>query len=1253
MPLTVNQRLPAALAVALALGCSARSPPPAGDTGSAAGAVCLGCHGSAQGSAPPVSTKGTTATSDVRVGAHQSHLGPNPYRKPIACDECHVVPASEGSPGHIDANGDHAQVVFGFLAKANGAAPQWDGARCSATYCHGATLAGGRTSAPEWTKVDGTQVGCGSCHGAPPPLASGHPAVTGTIPAACSTCHPGTVAPDGTILLGGGQHIDGTVQIGAAACTGCHGDPARLPAAAAPAPPRDTLAQTSTSLVSVGAHARHLVGTTLRSAPVPCAECHEVPDNLLHHPDGNVDITFGPLARAGGAIAQWQHASATCAVYCHGATLSGGAAGSPVWTRLDGSQVSCGACHGNPPPPPHPANAQCGTCHLGYTNATVDPVLHIDGYVELDLKTCTSCHGTSARPLAIAPAPPPALSGETATSALGVGAHQAHLTGTALSRPIACTECHPDVTRTDHAAGRNLVRQVTFGPLASSAGAFPRWNRATATCSSTYCHGATLAGGRTTTPVWNVVDGSQKQCDSCHGNPPPAPHVARNDCDSCHPGYSPTRVVPATHIDGVVDATDLRCTTCHGDATRTPAWPAPPLDTHGQSAVTSRGVGAHAKHLTDGPLRRAVACTECHVVPTVMNHATGTATVTFGPLAVTGVSAPRWDGATCSGVYCHGATLGGGTLTAPTWTRVDGTQAACGTCHGNPPPAPHPQSLDCGGCHAGYTATSVNLGSHLDGVVQASGSCTSCHGDPAATGDAAAAPPRDSNGNTSTQARGVGAHQAHVASRLGPPVGCGECHPPTDPVTHPEGTVAVVLGPISRGGGAAPVWKAGPASCAATYCHGATLKGGVDPEPVWTRVNGTSSACDACHGDPPPTASHTGMTRATSCGTCHPGFTSSTVDPVLHVNGVVDANGLSCTSCHGNPARTGPGASAPPRDTAQPPNTQTTARGVGAHQVHLGGGALRGGIACTECHPVPPDLTAHPSGAVEMAFGPLARAGGAAPAWNRTALTCASVYCHGSSLTGGTLRTPGWTTVNGTQAACGTCHGLPPPRPHVQRTTCGACHPGYTATTVSLGAHVNGVVDTVALSCTTCHGDPARVLVTGADPAAAAAPPVDTTGASGASLRSVGAHLAHLNRGAGALAKPTACAECHVVPSSNAHADGIVAVSFGTLARTGGAVPGWNGTTCASTYCHGKHANGLAAAPSWTATGPLDCTTSCHARTPATCAHTMKHDASGGACNGCHKDTDATGTKIVNASLHVNGRVDGVCTDCHNGQVCR
>jgi predicted CxxxxCH...CXXCH cytochrome family protein len=96
-------------------------------------------------------------------------------------------------------------------------------------------------------------------------------------------------------------------------------------------------------------------------------------------------------------------------------------------------------------------------------------------------------------------------------------------------------------------------------------------------------------------------------------------------------------------------------------------------------------------------------------------------TVTFGTKSRTGGVAPAWNGTSCSATYCHGATLTGGTATAPVWTTVDGSQRLCTSCHGNPPSTGHHTVSDhrqagCGACHAGYTTTTANLTAHVDGV---------------------------------------------------------------------------------------------------------------------------------------------------------------------------------------------------------------------------------------------------------------------------------------------------------------------------------------------------------------------------------------------------------------------------------------------------------------------------------------------------------------------------------------------------------
>ena len=156
------------------------------------------------------------------------------------------------------------------------------------------------------------------------------------------------------------------------------------------------------------------------------------------------------------------------------------------------------------------------------------------------------------------------------------------------------------------------------------------------------------------------------------------------------------------------------------------------------------------------------------------------AELTWGTLAKTDGASPAWNTATlqCSNNYCHGGTLGGGTDTTPVWTTTDGSQVACGTCHGSPPPLPHPQTTECVACHAQTVDANNKIKDatkHINGIVETSVTtdCTACHG--SALNEA---PPVDTAGNMATTARGVGAHQGHVAATRGLSIAmdCIECH---------------------------------------------------------------------------------------------------------------------------------------------------------------------------------------------------------------------------------------------------------------------------------------------------------------------------------------------------------------------------------------------------------------------------------------------------------------------------------------------
>jgi predicted CxxxxCH...CXXCH cytochrome family protein len=300
----------------------------------------------------------------------------------------------------------------------------------------------------------------------------------------------------------------------------------------------------------------------------------------------------------------------------------------------------------------------------------------------------------------------------------------------------------PDSTFEPGHVDTALPAELTWGVLATADGAMPSWDGAN--CAGVYCHGSTLSGGTNTTPAWTVVDGSQDVCGACHGLPPDPPHSASTLCGVCHGAVADntpaiTAAGAALHINGTVEVAGTHCNSCHGDS----GSDAPPVDTEGNTATTARGVGAHRIHLAP-TLTTAVACAECHVVPSALDDAGHIdsvlpAEVTFaaGPRSSLDGATPVWNAGAlrCEGTYCHGATLAGGTATAPVWTTVDGSQASCGSCHGSPPSPGHPSSALCGRCHAAVaddTPSVVNAALHVDGTVAydlTDGPCTAagCH----------------------------------------------------------------------------------------------------------------------------------------------------------------------------------------------------------------------------------------------------------------------------------------------------------------------------------------------------------------------------------------------------------------------------------------------------------------------------------------------------------------------------------------------
>ncbi|HKK43819.1 MAG TPA: CxxxxCH/CxxCH domain-containing protein [Bacteroidales bacterium] len=222
--------------------------------------------------------------------------------------------------------------------------------------------------------------------------------------------------------------------------------------------------------------------------------------------------------------------------------------------------------------------------------------------------------------------------------------------------------------------------------------------------------------------------------------------------------------------------------------------------------------------------------------------------------------------------------------------------------------------------------------------------------------------------------------------------------------------------------------------------------------------NWSMKECQQCHS-----ADYSGGNTGASCFKCH----TSAEGPE------------ACNTCHGDFKDAS--KIAPPRDTKG--NTANTADGVGAHQNHLYTNTLGKKVECSDCHVVPASLgaTGHIDSPLpaEVNFSGLADTNIATNAtFDPATLTCSNVYCHGnfefkkadadptnqfaytSDKMVGNNFSPVWNKVDGTQAKCGTCHGLPPTG-HIQTpiTACYLCHQGVVdemGNIIDKDKHING-----------------------------------------------------------------------------------------------------------------------------------------------------------------------------------------------------
>jgi len=213
--------------------------------------------------------------------------------------------------------------------------------------------------------------------------------------------------------------------------------------------------------------------------------------------------------------------------------------------------ASCDACDGEPTADSGPdAGADGGDA--GWADGGADGGGSDSGPVDSGTPiTCMYCHGGAG-----SAAPPPDTQWHTSTRDRGVGAHRSHVGASDWHRGVACTECHlvPLTWSWPGHYDTPLPAEVTFGPLASAAGAEPTWDGER--CSGVYCHGATLAAwGAATEPFWTEVGLGQAACGgACHLNPPAGPHPLDGRCERCHGmvvAADLSFLRPELHIDGV------------------------------------------------------------------------------------------------------------------------------------------------------------------------------------------------------------------------------------------------------------------------------------------------------------------------------------------------------------------------------------------------------------------------------------------------------------------------------------------------------------------------------------------------------------------------------------------------------------------------------------------------------------------------------------------------------------------------------
>jgi len=1077
-------------------------------------------------------------TATIASGSHTKHLAAASVN---GCSDCHTGANDAGTvysaATHVDQNID---VAAGVTYNAAGTPGNGYGT-CSAASCHNdgvSTL----VETPVW----GTAGDCATCHASDMTTASHgkHLATTLYNVATCGDCHTGAVK-DTTAPAG---HLDGDLDVS-------NGYPANVAKGGAPydscstaychSPGQNSTGGAlaggdyasvtwggavncgdchATAAIASGSHAQHLAATGVNG----CADCHDTVNNAgdtynsTNHVDQVINVTAGVTYNAAGAPGNGYG-------NCTSASCHDDGTGSPGPTPDWGTPGNCATCHlSDMVSGSHEIHlattayntATCGDCHDGAVKDTTAPAEHLDGNV--DVYDVTADVGGGISDLGYPSANPKGNGYQSCTTTYCHSSGQSTTDGNSAvptynavtwGSSVSCGECHATASLASGSHAKHLASASVNG------------------CSD--CHtGANAAG-----TVYNSVIHVDSNIDVAAGvtyNAAGAPGNGYGTCSaaSCHnDGVSTLVETPVWGVAG-------DCATCHA------------------SDMTT---GSHEKHLAT-TLYNAASCGDCHsgaVKDTTapVGHLDGDLDVLNGYPANVAKGGAPYD--SCSTAYCHspgqnstGGALAGGDYASVTW----GAAVSCGDCHAvaegsGLTSGSHAAHLGtagvngCADCHTGAAndASSYNNATHVDQNINVAagvsynaagapgngyGTCSaaSCHDD--GTGSVAETPvwgTASACNECHAAAPTTGAHSTHFAAvgTLIASLDCANCHNDavqgtTEPTgDHRDGNLDVYNSAGGDLGYTANVASTAPAynteTCNTSYCHGDNMpKGttsGTTNAPTWGANN--ADGCTFCH-DMAPLAigAHSGK-ALTDCITCHgPGAgsinasgTGFTNGGATHINGVVEVNADSCTTCHAadiDGAKTGVHASH--TDVATFLSGKTVSGGDygtnGWYTTTWVNGAPMFG--CGECHPAGEgsshptnglNLDLDPSGETPTAGSPklLNTEGPTNPTFSSgSSVTCSNIYCHSDALAAGSrtyATSPDWYggTVSGN---CNDCHNNGPSSgTHAEHTVGIHYETLYDGTsnlmassgTAGSGAAHGDSATSDTISCQTCHNDTVAV----------------------------------------------------------------------------------------------------------------------------------------------------------------------------------